>query len=280
MTSSPRRDHEVAVVRQPIADARRNVVGYELLFGGQAAGAASGADVTSSLLLDAFGDIGIDQLVGAHPAWLAIAPEFLVEVGQPPLRPDRAVLQLPSAPPGDEVLAVLQQLARTGYTLALDHFDGAQGLSELLALCSIVKIDVADRDEDLVRALASFAAAFGGQLTAVGVDTDEDFQRCEALGFTYFQGSFLAKPRTVRQRGVATAGVGSLRALPTLASGTASFEELEGVIGADVGLSLKLLRYVNSAYFSLPRTVKSIREALQMLGARTVARWATVMALS
>src|SRR5215213_864027 len=123
MTSSDRRNHEVAVVRQPIADARRDVVGYELLFGGASAGEGDGgAHVTSSLILDAFGDIGLEQLAGQHPAWLGVSPGFLVEVGPPPLRPDRAVLQLPAAPPSDEVLAVLQQLTRTGYTLALDRF--------------------------------------------------------------------------------------------------------------------------------------------------------------
>jgi EAL and modified HD-GYP domain-containing signal transduction protein len=43
---------------------------------------------------------------------------------------------------------------------------------------------------------------------------------------------------------------------------------------------LKLLRYVNSAFFALPRTVSSVREALTLLGARTVRRWAVVMAIS
>ena len=59
-----------------------------------------------------------------------------------------------------------------------------------------------------------------------------------------------------------------------------SFEDLERIIGSDVGLSLKLLRYVNSAFFALPRTVGSVREALTLLGVRTVRRWATVMAIS
>jgi c-di-GMP-related signal transduction protein len=59
-----------------------------------------------------------------------------------------------------------------------------------------------------------------------------------------------------------------------------SFEDLERIIASDVGLSLKLLRYVNSAFFALPRTVNSVREALSMLGVRTVRRWATVMAIS
>ena len=37
---------------------------------------------------------------------------------------------------------------------------------------------------------------------------------------------------------------------------------------------------MNSAFFALPRTVASVREALTLLGVRTVRRWATVMVIS
>jgi EAL and modified HD-GYP domain-containing signal transduction protein len=73
---------------------------------------------------------------------------------------------------------------------------------------------------------------------------------------------------------------GSLRRIAELTAADVSFEDLEQIISSDVGLSLKLLRYVNSAFFALPRTVSSVREALTLLGVRTVRRWAVVMAIS
>ncbi len=268
---------EVAVVRRPISDAKRTVVGYELLVD---AAPTDGAGATAALLIDAFGEIGIEQLAGAQPAWIGVSPEFLLDVGTPPVRPDRAVLELPALAPSDELLGVLQRLTRTGYTLALDRYEGPRGMQDLLTLCPIVKIGVSGRTSTELRGLIAVPTAFGAQLTAVGVETQDDFERCQRLGFSYFQGPFFAKPRTVRQRGVATGGAGSLRALNELSAGTATFEDVERVITSDVGLSLKLLRYVNSAFFALPRTIGSVREALQMLGTRTVTRWATVMAMA
>jgi EAL and modified HD-GYP domain-containing signal transduction protein len=47
----------------------------------------------------------------------------------------------------------------------------------------------------------------------------------------------------------------------------------------DVGLSYNLLRFVNSAFFAVPRRIASIREALVLLGLEHVKRWATLMAL-
>jgi len=271
---------DVAVVRQPIADERHTVVGYELLFEGEKPSSASDAKSTSALLVDAFGDIGLEVLAGRHPAWMTIARNFLIEIGPPPVRPDRAVLQVAAYAAREDMLAVLQQLGRSGYTLALDDYDGRADVEALLGLCSIVKVRVTDRSDAELAAIGSAPKLHGALLVGTGVATVEDFDRCRALGFSYFQGDFFAKPRITRHRSVGTGGISSLRALGELSAADASFDDLERIISSDVGLSLKLLRYVNSAFFALPRNIGSVREALTLLGTRTVRRWATVMALS
>jgi EAL and modified HD-GYP domain-containing signal transduction protein len=274
--------NEVAVVRHPISDVRNNVVGYELRFGGAVdlGDPARDAKASSALLIDAFGDIGLEQLAGRHPAWVTIARNFLVEIGPPPVRPDRAVLQIAAYPARDDLLAILQQLGRSGYTFALDQYDGRPDLGDLLALCSIVRVDVSRVPDEELASVIEIPRMQGALLVATGVGDHETFNRCAELGFTYFEGNYFAQPRLFRRRGVATAGIGSLRHLQELTAGDVSFEDLERIISSDVGLSLKLLRYINSAFFALPRNVSSVREALTLLGSRTVRRWAVVMAMS
>ena len=106
-------------------------MGYELRFGGAVdlGDPAMDAKATSALLVEAFGDIGLEPLAGRHPAWVTIARNFLVEIGPPPVRPDRAVLQIAAYPARDDLLGVLQQLGRTGYTIALDDYDGRDATS-------------------------------------------------------------------------------------------------------------------------------------------------------
>ena len=143
----------MAVVRHPIADGRNNVVGYELRFGGAVdlGDPSRDAKATSALLVEAFGDIGLERLAGRHPAWVSIARNFLVEIGPPPVRPDRAVLQIEAYPAQDDLLGLLQQLSRSGYTLALGDYDGRDDIEELMSLCSIVKVQVTGRDDDELR---------------------------------------------------------------------------------------------------------------------------------
>jgi EAL and modified HD-GYP domain-containing signal transduction protein len=204
-----------------------------------------------------------------------VQPEFLLTIGTPPVRPDKVVLQFAAEPVSDEVLTALRRLQFSGYTLALEGVE-----ERLLSVCGLLKLSVAGKSDEELAELIADPLAKGVKLVATDVSTPEELQRVKALGFTAFQGDFFAKPDLTRQRRVGTGGETSLRALAAVTAPDASFEDLEAAITSDVGLSLKLLRYVNSAFFALPRTVESVREALTLLGTATVRRWATVVALA
>ena len=73
--------------------------------------------------------------------------------------------------------------------------------------------------------------------------------------------------------------VNRVRLLARLHDEDVDFDELQNIIGRDVALSYNLLRFINSAFFSLPRRVDSIRDALVLLGTQNVLKWATLMAL-
>ena len=55
---------------------------------------------------------------------------------------------------------------------------------------------------------------------------------------------------------------------------------LDRVISTDVALSYRLLRYINSAYFSLRQPVETVMQAVTMLGIDNVRSWTTMMILA
>ena len=59
-----------------------------------------------------------------------------------------------------------------------------------------------------------------------------------------------------------------------------SFEQLERVITEDPGLSFKLMKLANSAFFGGRHRVGSVRQALMTLGSVAVRRWATLLVLA
>jgi EAL and modified HD-GYP domain-containing signal transduction protein len=59
-----------------------------------------------------------------------------------------------------------------------------------------------------------------------------------------------------------------------------SMSDLEDLVKHDVSISFRVLRLVNSAAFATRRQVTVLREALMMVGTRTVATWVTVWAMA
>ena len=71
-----------------------------------------------------------------------------------------------------------------------------------------------------------------------------------------------------------------MRMMAVLQDPDCELDDLERAISDDLGLSVRLLRWINSAYFLLPRKVSSVREALMLLGVRNVRSWALLMTLA
>jgi EAL and modified HD-GYP domain-containing signal transduction protein len=242
----------VAVVRRPVVDGRRDVVGYELVGDGS--------------VLASFPPGELVALAAGRPLWLCLDGDVAAE-----LAAHRPTLQLTVA----ASLERAQELRDLGFALALDGYEGP---SPLLDFCGTVKVRAGGRSDEELRALIEEPARRGLELVATDVGDADEFTRCRVLGFSHFQGAFFARSRG--GDGPGTGALASLNALSELTAAEASFEDLERIIGADVGLSLGLLRHVNSAYFALPRKIDSVREALTLLGTRSVRRWATVVALT
>jgi len=276
---------QLCVARQPIFDERLEVDAYELLFRRTAAAtdaAVLDADgATASVLLSAFAELGIDTVAGQKTAYINVPWQLLVEDPPLPCPAERIVVELlEGAPPTPEVVQALRRAKARGYRIALDDFVYDPSMAPLLEVADIVKVDVLEVDPEELRAHVSALRPYAVELLAEKVETHEQFELCRELGFTRFQGFFLSRPRTLTGRTLPTGATGRLALLAVLQDPDADLDELATSIGRDVGLSYKLLRYVNSAFFSLPRKVSSVREALVLLGTTSIRRWASLLVLA
>lgn len=270
----------VAIARQAIHDRALRVAGYALLLRG-APGLADDEHDATRVIVETFTAIGVQAIAGDRPAHVRVPRRFLLELHAFALPAERVVLEVADPDPADAALhAVLERLAERGYRLSLACDPRREPPPPALAaLADSVKLDVAGLAGAEIDACAARFAPTGLTLIAAGVDTHALHERCRAAGFDRFQGFFLCTPDVVQGQAPPSSRVSELRSLAGLYA-NATFEQLEQTIAQDVGLSYRLLCYLNSAYFGLARRVSSVREALVMLGMRAVRRWATLIALS
>jgi EAL and modified HD-GYP domain-containing signal transduction protein len=267
----------VAVARQPILDQRQQLRGYELLHRGIA---TYGEQATAQVLLAAYGDIGLRQMVGAQPAWINVTRRFLLDMDPLPIAPQDVVLELlENQNLDDDLLGRLQELHAAGFTIALDDFEYSKAADDVLSLASIVKIDVLAGGHNHAKEQAELLRPFGVRLLAEKVEDRGMFAYCLGLGYELFQGYFFCKPEIVTGREIPTSVSSSLHDIAVLSRADATFEEIEAVVSRDPGLTLRLLRLLNSASFSLRKRVTSVHEAVTMLGSRTVRQWAMLLVL-
>ncbi|HLJ04052.1 MAG TPA: HDOD domain-containing protein [Solirubrobacteraceae bacterium] len=270
------------ISRQPVLDAQRRVTGYRVAYAtgdGGRSPASEGAD--TRLFGDVISVVGLEELVGETLAHLPISRRLLLTLGVPPVRPDQVVLRVTFEHACDpELRLVLEALAGRGYSLSLYDLPGPALEPDLLGLFGIVEVDCARWESSDRRAAVRTILDERAAPLAVGLQSEEAFQDACEIGFELFAGSFYSSPRHTEVRNVPVGALGTLAAVAQMQGAGGDIDELVKVIDRDLGLSVKLLRYINSAYFGMRSQITSIRQAVMMLGSRGVSRWAMMVALT
>jgi len=274
----------VLVGRQPIYCPDMSVLGYELLFrdgNTDSAIISNGAHATATVITDAMMEIGLDVLVARQLAFINFERSLLMSKYCESLPQDRIVLEILETVEPDRVLMTrLKQLRRKGYRFALDDFVCSEPYLPLLEIADFVKLDVLHSDPAAIDAALSTIRKYPVKLIAEKVETREQFEHFEKLGFPYFQGYFFCRPQNVVGKRLPPNRLASIRLLTQLNNPSLNIDELEQTICQDVGLSYKLLVYINSALCNLNRHVESIRHAVLLAGLKRMRTWASLIVFS
>ncbi len=271
------------LARQPIFDHRQRIFAYELLF-------RSGLDnffdhpdgdqATSQVIANSFLLFGIDTVTGGTRAFINFTRRLLVEEYATALPREATVVEiLETVEPESEVLRACRRLKERGYTLALDDFVYEPRFEPLVELADIVKVDFMASGPQERKEMARAFLPRGIKMLAEKVETREEFQEALDMGYGLFQGYFFSKPVIVARQDIPASKLTYLRMLAELNAPDSSFGRLSQLIEGDVGLSYRLLNYINSAAFGIRNPVNSIRQALTLLGLREIRKWSSLMLL-
>ncbi|MDH5393094.1 MAG: HDOD domain-containing protein [Gammaproteobacteria bacterium] len=275
----------IYIARQPIYDKNLEIVAYELLYRDNNINAAvfdDGKQASSLTIVNSFIHIGIEDLVGTALAFINLPTDFILDSSLIPALEHQTVIEvLEDVEPTEEVVAGIKKLKSMGYKIALDDFIYSDKYKPMLALADFVKIDVLHTDNSTLSDLVSKLRAYDSiKLIAEKVETHEVFQQFQALGFDYYQGYFFCKPILVEHKNLPANKAVVLNLLNQLHHPDTEVNQLEAILTQDVSLSFKLLRYINSAAFSLRREIESVKEAIVLLGLGPVKNWASLILLT
>ncbi len=178
--------------------------------------------------------------------------------------PQNAMIEIPAAALGNPAtLDLVQRLQQAGVSMCLDGFSGGMALPA-----------GADFRFILADAAANIAGA-PGLLLAKGVADNAQFDACINKGFGGAAGWFFLKGVTPAKK--LNPGQAQTIRLLNLVRANADIKEIEAALKLDVALSVKLLRYINSAGFGLTVEIQSFRHAVTMLGYDKLNKWLSLL---
>jgi c-di-GMP phosphodiesterase len=271
---------QVFVARQPIFDRRLRVTGYELLFRddpGERAVVLDSEGATAKVVLGALTEIGWERIVGPHTAWINVSRQFLLSGLAEAVPPSLVGFEiLENELIDDTLVEAVQGLKTQGYRIALDDFTYTPRADPLLPFVDVVKLDVlALRPAELARHIARLRR-YNVKVLGEKVENRADHDRCAEADCDLFQGFFFCRPELLSDRQIDAHRMALLQLIAALQNPTIDIPELERLIARDVSLSFRLLRYINSAFFGLRYEIRSIRQAITLLGVDNLKRWATL----
>ena len=263
------------VGRQAIFDRRLNVVGYELLYRNSDENRAQFSNVTqasATTMLNAFVEIGLDNLVGKVPAYVNMPADFLLGHYPIPLPPERTVIEvLEDVPVTPALVSALHELRSRGFKIALDDFLLTEQTKPLLAVANIIKVNVLNVSREDIAAQYAALKPSGAIMLAEKISTHDELAFVRDLGFYYFQGYFLEMPVIHRTSRLPHDRAKLLRLLASLYDQKLNLRAIEGLVASEIGLGVRLLKLASSAALSRGAPIASLQQAMARLGVQQVA---------
>ncbi|WP_147820936.1 EAL and HDOD domain-containing protein [Salidesulfovibrio onnuriiensis] len=256
------------VGRQPIFDAAKKIVGYELLY-------RASVDDTAA------------QFSDDHMATLHVIANALFCADRPQSRKrlfvnysERAIRErMPLAfVPGSVVqiredmtldqdfMEALGEIRSANLIIAVDDFSGDEAMDSIYRMADIFIIDMLGADREQSARLTAMAEQHQCSCLAKRVESRAQFQLAREQGFDFFQGFFFKEPEIVLGKRFTTSELSRLNLLEFLKENDPDFDKLARIIEMDPALTYRVLFYINSPYFGLGNKITTIKHAIALLG--------------
>lgn len=273
------------MARQPIFDRKMRVYGYELLYRGDMIREHSSFDgdlATTEVIMNSFYNHDIESIVAGKKAFINFTDNLLKDEIPHFIDKDKLVVEvLETVQVDDSVVLACKTLKENGYILALDDFvfENLQIFNRILPYVEIIKVDFlltsfCDVKKMVMKSLANKNKIF----LAEKVETQEQYQLALELGFELFQGYFFQKPYIVVGKNIESYKLSHMQMIKEV-NEASDFDRMAEIVTHDVVLSYKLLRLINSPFYGRGNKIKSIKQALVMLGLHEIKKWVTFLML-
>ena len=275
---------QLSIARQPIVDARRSVVAYELFDRSQSPMTHSlSSDV--AFAFNAMAQSGAPFSVSNCDLFINTVHQALDGTHWDFINPGKTVIEVPLIAGHVPTLiaqsaVLLAGLRARGFRFAFPHGVVAPIYKSWQPLADFVKVEMSPVTEPHLHALlAAIASRTGAVVVAEKIEHAAQFEAFKALGVNRFQGFWFSVPEILQPRVLSPGEMTALELFNRVRK-EAPIDDVERILKKDAGLGVNLLRIINSAGVGLDHKVTSLRQAVMLMGYQKLSRWAAMLMTS
>jgi EAL and modified HD-GYP domain-containing signal transduction protein len=237
----------------------------------------------AEVLVDNLMQANIGPLLGYRIAFIEVPDSFLdqPQLTRLPVANTYIIIRPvegPGAPTPEQVLAQVRALRATGYRIGIPDPITTPACFHLLGEVDLVCIRAphlnVEQSMRLIRHILKEAPNVA--LLVRDLPGMEDFNFSFKIGATLFQGPFITSRERWQQRNL-DPNFTRLTLLLNKLRQDADTREIVALLKQDAAITLRLLRYINSAANGLRENVSSLERALILLGRAPLQRWLTLL---
>lgn len=268
---------ETFVARQPILDKNNKVIAFELLFRDSNLNTYNyhdGDEATLAVIRNSYFDIGMNKIIGNKIAFINFTANLLKSDIVNMLNSESVIIEiLENIETDDEIIDACKRLKEKGFMIALDDFIFDEKYRKLVELADIIKIDFRITKGIERKNIITRINSKNVKFLAEKVETMEEFKEAVSYGYSLFQGYYFSKPVIISSKKIPENKMIYLDLLKELNFEELNFDAIENLIKRDISISYKLLKIINSASYGIKNNIKSLRQALTLIGGNEIKSW-------
>ena len=274
---------DVFLARQPILNKFNKLFGYELLFRDSERDIlqCENRDIaTIEVIKNNFTNIGIEQVTGDKKAFIKFTENILKSDIFSILPLELVVVEIADdIEPSNDILEICKKLKARGYLIALDSFIYSEKYRKLIEFVGIIKVDFKITKGDERKKVIEKVNSPNIRFIAEKIETLEEFNEAVSDGYSYFQGCYFIRPSINTGEKLSENKIICMKLFQQISSDSYNLDSIENLIKRDIALSLKLLKLINSATYCFVNEIRSMKQALALLGEKELKNWFYVLIL-
>ncbi len=275
------------IVRRPIKDPEKKIIGYEILYHGENTAYGSddaGQNANDFAVADTvynFLTQNVEKSLKGSLNFMTFTTTLLMKKAPRLFEKESLVIQI-----DDSVIIhplamhLVQQYKKEGYRIAVNEFQFAPRYLSLIGEINYIKLNFASASDMTLHNVIEIAHSMGKEVIATEIDDEEHYQKAISLGVDALEGAYVADQMATRAHTSGYLQSNFFRLMVAVTRELPDVEEIEQIISVDATLTYGLLRIANSVYFAMRNRVTTIRQAIMTLGIGQMKQWVYLLSAS